>query len=321
MKKARHKIIVLDGYTLNPGDLSWEKLEALGSVTIYDRTALEDIVTRIGDADIILTNKTPITRETIEATDMKFIGVLATGFNVVDVVAAREKGIPVCNVPTYGTDGVSQFAFGLLLEVCHHIGEHSQSVLNGDWQRSDDWCYWKSPQIELSGKTAGVIGFGRIGQQTGKMLSAAGMNILAYDVYPSENGRKYAQYVDLDQLFALSDVIFLHCPQSAETEGMINAKNISKMKDNVIIINNSRGGLIVERDLADALRSGKIRAAALDVVSSEPIKSDNPLLSTPNCIITPHISWASIEARSRLMDIVVNNISKYLQGKLINKVN
>ena len=316
------KIVVLDGYTENPGDLSWSGFEALGEVTVYDRTPADKIVERIGDAEVVIMNKTPISRATMDACpNIKYIGVLATGYNVVDVEAAKEKGIPVCNVPTYGTASVGQFAIGLLLEICHHIGAHNESVHKGEWENNADWCYWNYPLIELDGKTLGVIGFGRIGQATGKIAKALGMKVLAYDSYPNDSGRALAEYVDLDTLLANSDVIALHCPLFPDTQGIINKDTIAKMKDGVIILNNSRGPLIVEQDLADALNSGKVYAAGLDVVATEPIKGDNPLLTAKNCIITPHISWAAKEPRQRIMDMSVDNLKAFLAGAPVNVVN
>lgn len=319
------KIVILDGYTENPGDLSWEGFERLGRLTVYDRTSLTDpkeAIARIGDAEAIIINKTPITREILDVCpSVKYIGVLATGYNVVDVVAAKEKRISVCNIPTYGTAAVGQFAIALLMEICHHIGHHSEAVHAGRWQNNDDWCFWDYPLIELAGKTMGIIGFGRIGQTTGKIAKALGMNIIAYDEHLTDSGKAIAEYVSLYALFADSDVISLHCPLFPSTEGIINKDNIEKMKDGVIILNNSRGPLIVEHDLADALNSGKVHAAGLDVVSSEPIKGDNPLLKAKNCIITPHISWAPIESRKRLMDIAVDNLRAFIDGKPINVVN
>ena len=269
------KIVVLDGYTENPGDLSWDALKELGDVTVYDRTSYEEsplIAERIGDAEIVIINKTPISKETIDkCPNMNLIAVLATGYNVVDYTYAKEKNIPVVNVPTYGTQIVGQYALGLLLEICSHYGHHDETVKAGKWENNDDWCYWDYPMIELYGKTAGIIGLGRIGQATAKLLNALDMKVLAYDAYQSEAGAKLAEYVSLDELFAQSDVIFLHCPLFPETEGMINKENIAKMKDGVILITNSRGQLVVELDLADALNSGKVYAAGLDVVSTEPI--------------------------------------------------
>ena len=319
------KIVVLDGYTENPGDLSWEELGKLGELTVYDRTSLTDeaeAVARIGDAEIVFTNKTPITRKVLDACPgVRFISLLATGYNCVDYVYAREKGIPVTNVPTYGTASVGQFAIALLLEICHHIGHHDASVHAGNWERCADWCYWDYPLIELDGKTMGIIGFGRIGQTTGRIARAMGMEVLAYDSYPSDAGRAIAEYVDLDTLLARSDVVALHCPLFPETEGIINRETIAKMKDGAILLNNSRGPLVVEQDLADALNAGKLAAAGLDVVSTEPIRGDNPLLNAKNCIITPHISWAPRESRQRIMDCAVSNVKAFLAGSPVNVVN
>ena len=319
------KIVVLDGYTENPGDLSWSGLEALGEVTVYDRTSYVDapiIAERIGDAEIVVLNKTPITKATIDACpNIKLITVLATGYNVVDYDYAKEKGIPVCNVPTYGTASVGQYAIALLLEVCHHIGHHSNTVFEGKWQNHIDWCYWDYPLIELADKTAGIIGFGRIGQTTGRIAKALGMNVIAYDLYPNESGKEIAEYKDLDTVLAESDVLFLHCNLTPENTGLINKENIAKMKDGAILINNSRGQLIDEQDVADALNSGKLYAAGLDVVYTEPIKADNPLLGAKNCIITPHMSWGAKEARQRIMNITVDNVKAFLDGAPVNVVN
>ena len=319
------KIVVLDGYTENPGDLSWDALGALGELTVYDRTSLTDeneAIARIGDAEVVFTNKTPITKKVLdECPSVKFISVLATGYNVVDYAYAKEKGIPVTNVPTYGTASVGQFAIALLLEICHHIGHHSESVHAGNWEKCIDWCYWDYPLIELDGKTIGIIGFGRIGQTTGRIAKALGMKVLAYDSFQSESGKAIAEYVDLDTLLKSSDVIALHCPLFPDTQGIVNKDTIAKMKDGVILLNNSRGPLVVEQDLADALNSGKVAAAGLDVVSTEPIKGDNPLLKAKNCIITPHISWAPKESRQRIMDCAVENVRAYLAGAPVNVVN
>ena len=319
------KIVVLDGYTENPGDISWAPLEKLGEVTVYDRTAYEEsplIAERLGDADIAVINKTPISKETIDkCPNLKGIAVLATGYNVVDYDYAKEKGIPVMNVPVYGTDNVSQFAVSLLLEVCSHIGHHSDSVHAGEWASNADWCYWHYPMIEVSGKTAGIIGLGRIGVNTAKILKAMNVNVSAYDAFQSEAGKAVAEYVELDELLAKSDFIFLHCPLFPSTQGIINKENIAKMKDGVIIINNSRGPLIVEQDLYDALESGKVAAAAVDVVSTEPIKADNVLLKAKNCIITPHISWATKEARERIMQTTADNVESVIKGAPQNVVN
>lgn len=319
------KIVVLDGYTENPGDISWGPLEELGEVTVYDRTAYEEsplIAERIGDAEVAVTNKTPISKETIDkCPGLKAIAVLATGYNVVDYNYAAEKGIPVMNVPVYGTDNVSQFAVSLLLEVCSHIGHHSDSVHAGEWASNPDWCYWHYPMIEVSGKTAGIIGLGRIGTNTAKILRAMNVNVLAYDAHQHDAGRAVAEYVELDELLAKSDFIFLHCPLFPATQGLINKDNIAKMKDGVILINNSRGPLVVEQDLYEALESGKVAAAAVDVVSTEPIREDNVLLKAKNCIITPHISWATKEARERIMQTTADNIRAFAEGSAVNVVN
>lgn len=316
------KIVILDGYTENPGDLSWEAFEALGEVTVYDRTPKEMIVERIGDAQAVITNKTPMTRQTLDnCPSIRYIGVLATGYNVVDTGAAKEKGIPVTNIPTYGTTAVAQMVFALLLEVCHHVGAHSQAVKDGAWSRNPDWCFWNYPLIELAGKTMGIIGFGRIGQAAGKIAKAFGMEVLAYDQYPNDAGRQIGEYVSLDELYARSDVISLHCPLFPETTGMINKESIAKMKKGVIIINTSRGPLIVEENLAEALHQGKVYAAACDVVSTEPIRPENPLLGCYNSILTPHIAWAPKESRSRLMDIAAQNLKAFIDGAPVNVVN
>lgn len=319
------KIVVLDGFTENPGDLSWDGLAALGELAVYDRVSYVEspvIAETIGDADVAVVNKTPISKYTMDACpDLKAVAVLATGYNVVDTAYAKEKGIAVMNVPTYGTQIVGQYAVGLLLEICAHYGHHDRTVKEGRWAGNIDWCYWDYPMIELAGKTAGIIGLGRIGQTSAKILGALGMRVIAYDSFRSEAGAALAEYVELDTLFAESDVIFLHCPLFPSTEGLINRENIARMKDGVILVNNSRGQLVAEQDLADALNSGKVYAAALDVVSTEPIRADNPLLTAKNCIITPHISWAAKEARQRIMDITVDNIRSFAKGTPNNVVN
>ena len=320
-----HKIVVLDGYTLNPGDISWDKFSQQGTLKVYDRTSLtnySEIIDRIADHDIVLTNKTPLPKDVFDVCqDIKYVGVLATGYNVVDVEYAKQRHIPVTNIPSYGTNAVGQFAIALLLEICHHIGHHSQQVANGVWQQKPDFCFWDYPLIELAGKTMGIIGFGRIGQATGRIARALGMQVLANDSFPSATGREIAKYVDLDELLSNSDVISLHCPLLASTKGLICKATIDKMKDGVIILNNSRGPLIIEEDLAEALNSGKVYAAGVDVVSSEPIGSDNPLLKAKNCIITPHISWASRECRVRLMNMAADNLQSFLLGHPVNVVN
>lgn len=316
------KIVILDGYTENPGDLSWDGFERLGELTVYDRTPAEEIAARIGDAEAVIINKTPLSAETFAACpSIKYVGVLATGYNVVDVQAAKERGIPVCNIPTYGTTAVAQMAMALLLEICHHAQAHSQAVKAGDWTNNADWCFWNYPLIELAGKTMGIIGFGRIGQAVGRLARAFGMEVVAYDSYESESGKEIGTYVTLDQLYSKSDVISLHCPLFAENQKMINKESIGKMKDGVILLNTSRGLLVDEDALAEALKSGKVFGAGLDVVSTEPIRADNPLLACDNCIITPHIAWAPKESRQRLMDIAVDNLRAFCQGKAQNVVN
>ncbi len=317
------KTVMLDGYTKNPGDLSWADFEALGDFTVYDRTEADfDLtVSRIGEAEAVFTNKTPITRSIFEACPkLRYVGVVATGYDVVDLAAAREHGVTVTNIPTYGTSAVGQTAIALLLEICHHIAHHDRTVHEGRWQNSPDFCYWDYPLIELAEKTMGIIGFGRIGQTTGKIAAALGMKVLAFDARPNDTGRAIAQYVSLDEIYASSDVIALHCPLLPATRGMINRESISKMKDGVIILNNSRGPLVAEQDLCDALNCGKVFAAGIDVVSAEPIKGGNPLLKAKNCFITPHISGACVESRKRLMDLTVSNIKAYMAGDPVNVV-
>ena len=318
------KIVVLDGYTENPGDLSWEPIERFGELQVYDRTPYDEdeIIRRIGDAEVVFTNKCPISARVMDACPrMRYISVLATGYNIVDVQYAGQKGIPVSNVPTYGTAAVGQFAIALLLEICHHVQHHSDAVHQGRWSESPDWCFWDYPLIELDGKTMGIIGFGRIGQTTGRIARALGMRVLATGSRPTEEGRAIAEYTDLDTLLARSDVIALHCPLFPDTQGIINRDTIAKMKDGVILLNNSRGQLMAEQDLADALNTGKVAAAGLDVVSSEPIRGDNPLLGAKNCFITPHISWAARESRQRIMDMSEENLRAYAAGKPIRVVN
>ena len=315
------KIIVLDGFTENPGDLSWEGFEKFGELVVYDRTPEKDIVNRIGNAEAVITNKTPLAASVFEScSKIKYIGILATGYNIVDTEAASKKGIVVTNVPTYGTAAVGQFAIALLLEICHHIGHHDSEIKKGRWEHSIDFCFWDYPLIELAGKTMGIIGFGRIGQVTGTIARALGMKVIAYDEKPNDEGKAIGEYVSLPDLLGASDVLSLHCPLLPSTQGMINKDTIAKMKDGVIFINNSRGPLVVEQDLADALNSGKIYAAGLDVVSHEPIKGDNPLLTAKNCILTPHISWAPKESRKRLMDVAVANLEAFVNGRRENVV-
>ncbi len=317
------KIVVLDGYTLNPGDLTWEGLENLGEAIIYDRTPEDKILERIQDAEIVYTNKTPLRKEVLEkASKLKFIGVLATGYNILDFNAANDLGIVVTNVPAYGTDSVAQMVFAQLLEICHHVQVHSDAVKQGEWTNNADWSFWKYPLIELAGKTMGIIGYGRIGQKVGEIAQALGMKVIAYAIHPNKDlESETMKYALLDELFANSDVISLHCPLSESTKGIINKSTIEKMKDGVIIINTSRGPLIVEEDLAEALNRGKVYSAGVDVVSTEPISEDNPLLKADNIFITPHIAWAPKEARSRLMDIAVDNLVQFLASKPINVIN
>ena len=316
------KIVVLDSAPLVSDGMSFSILEKYGSVEVYENSTPDEALERIKDADVVFTNKVVIgKREFDVAKALKYIGVLATGFNIIDLEEARKHSVTVTNVPTYGTDSVAQFAFALLLEMCHHIQRHSDDVLSGAWTRSGKWCYWNYPQVELAGKTIGIIGYGRIGQRSGALAKAFGMNVLMYDSYPRkelEDGK--SRYASLDEIFSSSDVIFLHCPLTKETEGIINKENIAKMKDGVLLVNNSRGPLVDENALADALDSGKVGGAALDVVSSEPIKGDSPLLKAKNIIITPHISWASYESRKRLFDIAIGNLESFLSGKKVNVV-
>ncbi len=317
------KIVVLDGYTLNPGDISWDGFKVLGEFVCYDRTPADKILERIADADAIITNKTPITKETLEAKpNIKYIGVLATGYNVVDFNAAKEKGIPVTNIPTYGTTAVAQYVYALLLEICHHVGHHAQTVKDGRWAKSEDFCYWDYPLIELAGKTMGIIGFGRIGQTVAKIAVAFGMNVLANDEYENKSlETDQIKYASLDDVLKKSDVISLHAPLFDSTKGMINKNSIAKMKDGVIIINTSRGPLVVDDDMVAALKSGKVYAYGADVVSVEPIPANNPLPPLENAIITPHIAWAPKAARERLMKIAVDNLAAFAKGQPINVVN
>lgn len=310
------KIVILDGHVENPGDLSWDALAALGELTVYDRTAPQDVIARIGDAPIVITNKTVLTRGIFDACPaIRYVGVLATGYNVVDIAAAKERGIVVTNVPAYSTQSVAQFTMALLLEICHHVGRHSDSVHAGKWSACPDFAYWDYPLIELAGKTLGVIGYGRIGQATAKAAQALGMKVLAY----SRHGQG-EPYVPLEELYARADVISLHCPLTAENTGMINRETIAKMKDGVILLNTARGALINEADLREALLSGKVYAAAADVAAMEPIPADSPLLGLDNMIFTPHIAWACYETRQRLMDIAVDNVRQFLNGTPVNNV-
>lgn len=321
------KIVVLDSCGLNPEELSWSEVEKYGEVEIYKRTPEEKILERAEGAEIILTNKTLISRETINRLDnLEYIGVLATGYNVIDLEAAEENGIEVTNVPSYSTDSVAQFVFALLLEVAHHVGEHNSAVKAGEWSSAKDFSFWKYLLIELKNKTMGIIGYGSIGQRTAELALAFGMDVIAYDRSPAKKKKNPAvmtekiKFVNKDDLFRNSDVISLHCPLTDQTQGIINKQSIALMKEDVIIINTARGPLIVEEDLAAALEAGKVFAAAVDVLSNEPPKEENPLLKSDKTIITPHIAWASKESRERLMKIAVDNIKGYLNGEVKNSI-
>ncbi|MDX9939743.1 MAG: D-2-hydroxyacid dehydrogenase [Sphaerochaetaceae bacterium] len=316
-------IVVLDGYTENPGDLSWEGFASMGDLTVHERTPEELILPRIGNAEVVIINKVPITRATIEASPaLRYIGVLATGYNVVDIEAAREHGVVVTNIPSYGTAAVAQFTIALLLELCHHIGHHDRQVHAGRWTDNPDFCFWDHPLVELEGKTMGILGYGRIGQRTARIAIALGMRVLFHRTErdPSQES-ELCRYAELDELLSHSDVISLHMPLTGKTKGIINRESIARMKDGVLLVNTSRGPLIVEEDLFDALESGKVAGAAVDVVSGEPITHDNPLLRAKHCIITPHIAWAPLETRRRLMDIAVGNLRSFLAGKPEHVVN
>ena len=318
------KIVLLDGEALNPGDLSWEPLQALGELTVYPRGTndQQEVIRRIGDAEIVLTNKTPISRQVFEACPgIRLLSVVATGYNVVDVQAGREHGVAVCNVPAYGTEMVAQFAIGLLLELCHRVQQHSDAVHAGQWESCPNFCFWNSPIVELAGKTMGIIGFGRIGRAVGRIAKALGMRVLAPGSRACQEGLEIAEYVDLEILLAQSDVVSLHCPLFPETEKLINAQTIAKMKDGAILLNNSRGGVLDEQAVADALNCGKLYGAGLDVVTVEPILPTNPLLAAKNCLITPHISWAAVQCRQRIIRITADNIRLFLEGKAQNVVN
>jgi glycerate dehydrogenase len=315
------KIVILDGYTCNPHDLSWGMFEKLGELTVYDRSKPSEVLQRVKDADVLITNKTVLNKEVIsQLTNVKYIGVLATGYNVVDVAAAREKGIVVTNVPGYSTASVAQHVFSLLLEITARVGHHDQTVKSGRWSNSVDFCYWDYPLMELAHKTFGVLGYGRIGKQTAVIAKAFGMNVIAYD-RGRTNQDGIVEKVSLAQLFARSDIISLHVPLSDDTREIINKNSFSMMKEGVILINTSRGPLINESDLAQALISKKVKAAGLDVLTQEPPTIDNPLIPLENCLITPHIAWAPLEARERLLHIAADNIKKFQEGIEQNRVN
>ena len=310
------KIVVLDGYAANPGDLSWAPLEALGELNVFDRTPADQVAARIADAELVLTNKTVLTRELIAgAKKLKYIGVLATGYNVVDVAAAAELGITVTNIPAYSTDSVAQMVFALLLEICQQVGHHSAAVQDGRWSANPDFCFWDTPLIELAGKTMGIVGYGRIGHKVAEIARCFGMNVIAWTRTPRD-----PECVSLDELLSRSDVISLHCPLFPETQNLINRDTIAKMKDGVILINTSRGPVVNDADLRAALDSGKVYAAGADVSTVEPIPADNPLLGAKNMFFTPHIAWATFEARKRLMDVAVKNVEAFLNGAPVNTV-
>jgi glycerate dehydrogenase len=314
-------IVILDGYTLNPGDLSWEELQSLGSCTIYERTAPHELAERAAGADILLTNKTALAAGDIhKLPQLKYIGVLATGTNVVDLAAARARGIPVSNVPTYGTKSVAQMTFALLLELAHHTGHHAQGVREGRWTRSVDWCYWDFPLVELDGLTLGLVGLGRIGRAVSELAAAFGMKVIAHDPLAGP-APAFIRLVELDTLFRESDVVSLHCPLTPQTANLVNAARLGLMKPTAFLINTSRGPLVEERALAETLNSGKIAGAAMDVLAKEPPPEANPLLTARNCILTPHLSWGTRAARSRLMHTVAENVRTFLQGKPQNVVN
>ena len=317
------KIVVLDGYTLNPGDLTWEGLEALGTVTVYERTSADNVVERARDADAIFTNKVPLTENQLsQLPALKFIGVLATGYNMVATEAARQKGIVVSNVPGYGTASVVQLTFALLLELTLHVQRHSDAVMDGRWAASADFCFWDYPLIELAGKTMGIIGFGSIGEKVADVATAFGMSIIGSKRHHTDQShRPNFRWVELPELLEQADVVSIHCPLLPETKGMINKASLAKMKPSAFLLNTSRGPIIVEQDLADALNNGVIAGAGIDVLSTEPPAADNPLFTAKNCLITPHIAWATLEARKRLMAMTVDNLTAFLKGSPINVVN
>ena len=316
------RIVVLDGHTLNPGDNPWDPLKALGELTVYERTSAEEIVPRTAGADIAVTNKVPFSAEALQALPgLKFIAVTATGYDCVDVAAARRQGVVVSNVPEYATDAVAQFVFALLLELCHHVAYHNALVRAGQWAQCPDFAFWNWPLIELAGKTMGIVGFGRIGRRVGELAHAFGMAVVACDRHRADRpDYEPFRWLELEELFAAADVVSLHCPQTDSTRGLVDRALLDRMKPSAFLINTARGGLVVEQDLADALNADRIAGAAVDVVSAEPIRIDNPLLSAKNCIITPHIAWATLAARRRLMAATAENIRAFLAGRPINVV-
>jgi glycerate dehydrogenase len=316
------KIVVLDGYTLNPGDLSWSDLLNLGDVVLYDRTPGDKIIERSIDAEVLITNKTPLSEEIINSLPkLKYIGVLATGYNVVDITAAKRNNIIVTNVPSYSTLSVAQLTFALLLELCHHVQRHNDSVMEGKWVQSHDFSYSDFPLIELSGKSFGIIGFGNIGKKVADIATVFGMNIIAASRHQNDqSSRKNFRWAEINEVLEQADVVSLHCPLLPETKGLINAVSLKRMKKSAFLLNTSRGPVIVEQDLADALNNGIIAGAGIDVLSIEPPEKNNPLFKAKNCLITPHIAWATKEARIRLMNVAVNNLAAFIKGKPINVV-
>ncbi len=317
------KIVVLDGYTLNPGDMSWSDMEKLGDLIVYDRTPADKIIERIGNAEIVLTNKVVLSREILQKlTTVRYVGVMATGYNVVDTAAAHEFGITVTNVPAYSTDSVAQMVFAFILEFCHHVGEHSRSVREGDWTKSADFSYWNYPLLELKNKNLGIIGFGAIGRSVARIGEAFGMNVNVYNrTRRLELETDRIKFAELEQVLSTSDFVSIHCPLTDETKGLINKDSISRMKQGAYLINTSRGPVINEQDVADALKEGKLAGLGADVVSVEPVLENNPLLNAKNCLLTPHFAWATFEARKRLMDTLVKNIDAFIKGSPVNVVN
>jgi|Deesub1362A_J573_1020465.scaffolds.fasta_scaffold00249_12 glycerate dehydrogenase len=318
------KIVVLDGYTLNPGDLTWGPLEEIGDLDLYDRTDPRHVVARAKEADVIVTNKVPLTAKMVEALPhLRYVTVTATGYDMIDLEATGRRGIPVSNVPEYGTDSVAQFTMALLLELCHRVALHDKAVKDGEWASCPDWCFWKTPQILLKGRTMGIVGFGRIGRRVGELAHAFGMEVMAYDVHRGSEPsyRPFSWVSSLKDLFSKADVITLHCPQTPENVRFVDGELIGCMKREAFFINAARGGLVDEEALAQALNEGRIAGAAVDVVSEEPIKADNPLLGARNCLITPHMAWGSRSARKNLMDTTAANIRAFLSGRPINVVN
>ncbi len=316
------KIVVIDGYTINPGDNPWDELSEIGELTVYERSSPAEVTERCREADIVLTNKVPLTAETINSLSrLRYIGVTATGYDMVDLEAARSGDIAITNVPVYGTNSVAQYVFALLLELCHHVGLHSSAVFEGEWARSVDFAFWKKPTMELDGKSMSIIGFGRIGRRVGELAHAFGMEVLAHDIRQAEPpGYSPFDWVTLDEAFSTGDVVSLNCTLTPENRKMVNTSRLSNMKKTAFLINAARGGLINERELSSALNSGQIAGAAVDVVSVEPIRADNPLLGAKNCIITPHIAWASLESRQRLKQSCIDNVRAYLNGEHVNRI-